>query len=597
MTGPLVERAPDAVVGYRPPEVNVEQRDDGVLILRHPEPANLTGLLVPQVLQVQAALYPDRTFLKQRHGEEWATITYRDFLDRVNALGEGLIASGLLPGAIVVVVTENSIDAAVVTMAVMTACGVVAPLAPQMLDGDASGVREACRMLDAFGLVCDRSVGELEESLPLRVALSENADGWKNLGDLAACGREGANIADRAASLTPDSLAKVLFTSGSTGSPKPVINTHGMLSAAQDVSRQLFTQLETEEDEVYRLTDWLPWHHTYGGNSNFNSVLWEAGVLVIDPGKPLPGLFADTVSSLIAEPPSIFIGVPASFAMLVAALEADAEFAKSFFTNVRALVSGGAALAPSLIERLQVLSYATIGAPVLIGGGYGMTETCAMITQIYWQGAAPDCLGLPPPGVELKLVPHDETRFECRVRGPNVTPGYYTPQGPETAGMFDDEGFFITGDTLSFVDVNRPEQGLVFAGRMKEEFKLATGTWVRVGRLHTECVDVLGDLVKDLVIVGENREDIRVLLWLADQVTMAEVHDRLEGLAAATRGQSVRIAAAAPLAAPPDPAKGELTAKGTLNQIRMRHNRAREISALYALPFRDVFNTRAVPSG
>lgn len=271
MTGPFVERAPDAVVGYRPPEVNVEQRDDGVLILRHPEPAHLTGLLVPQVLQVQAALYPDRTFLKQRHGEEWATITYRDFRDRVNILGGGLIASGLSPGAIVIVVTENSIEAALVTMAVLMAGGVIAPLAPQMLDGDALGVREACVMLDAFALVCDQPAGDLEKSLPLRIALGDNADGWMNLAGLAACGREGANIADRAASLTPDSLAKILFTSGSTGSPKPVINTHGMLSAAQDVSRQLFTQLETEGDEVYRLTDWLPWHHTYGGPCRSNA--------------------------------------------------------------------------------------------------------------------------------------------------------------------------------------------------------------------------------------------------------------------------------------------------------------------------------------
>ena len=590
MTEQLANSEAGTVVGYRAPELDIEQRQDGVLILRHPEPAKLMGLLVTEVLQNQAAAHPDRVFLKQRSKDGWASISYRDFLDKVNVLGEGLIARGLLLGVVVIVATENSIETALLSMAVMTAGGVVAPIAPQMLAGNALDVRKACATLDAFAIVCDKPIATLEAPVSVSISINEKADGWIDLTDLENFGKGRSELHHRSASLTADSPAKILFTSGSTGYPKPVINTHGMLSAAQDISRQLFTQLKAEGDEVYRLTDWLPWHHTYGGNSNFNGVLWQAGMLVIDPGKPAPGLFAQTVLSLKAEPPSVYIGVPASFAMLAAELEADDEFATDFFGKVRALVSGGAALAPSLKERLQALSYRATGRPVLIGGGYGMTETCAMITQIYWQGAAPDTLGLPPPGIELKLVPYDETRFECRVRGPNVTPGYFSLQGPDAADMFDDEHFFITGDTLSFVDPEKPEEGLVFAGRVKEEFKLATGTWVRVGQMRVELLDALTPLVKDAVIVGENRDDVRALLWLEDEVAIDDVHERIAWLGKKARGQSKRLAAAAALQTPPDPARGELTAKGTLNQIRLRQNRIHEISALYAIPVSDTVN-------
>ncbi len=564
--------------------LTVERRDDGVLVLKHPDPLALSGTLVPQMFRQQAANSPDAIFIKENVGAAQETSTYAEFLNRCDGVARGLVEKGAKPGHIIVVAAENGISYAVLMMAALSIGVIVAPLPPQSLAVAPSYVAAVCQMLGAFAFSTDDPAAAEIIDLPYRISLNGGQDGWHSLDELV--GPADVKITPLLDSLTPDMIAKIMFTSGSTGGPKPVINTHGMLSAAQDIQAQLFTHIRDMGDtERYTLTDWLPWHHTYGGNSNFNSVIWSGGQLVIDRGKPTPTDFHHTLSVLKDDLPSLFIGVPISFSMLVDALEGDDDLAKRFFGEVRGIVNGGAALGEAVITRLQALAAKWRGEPIFIGGGYGMTETSAIITQIYWAGAHPETLGLPPPGVEVKLVPLGDGRYECAVRGPNVTPGYYSPDGPVTEGLFDDEGFLRTGDALCLINEADPKEGLRYAGRLKEEFKLANGVWVRVGQVRTDLINELSDYVHDVVIVGENKDEVGALLWMKDNSNLSTITERLDRFNALHKGASRRIARVAMLAAPPNAAAGEIVAKGGLNQIRMRQTRSAEIDALYACHF------------
>jgi feruloyl-CoA synthase len=370
----------------------------------------------------------------------------------------------------------------------------------------------------------------------------------------------GNEIEVAAEAVGPDTVAKILFTSGSTGPPKGVLTTHRMLCCNQQMTRQVWP-FTTEEPVV--LVDWLPWSHTFGGSHDVGLVLWSGGTLYLDAGRPTPGLIETTLANLAEVSPNAFFSVPAGFAALLPHLEADAGLAERFFANLRLILYAGAALPQASWDRLAALARRTVDRPIPFTASWGSTETAPMATTAHFPLDGPGCIGVPVPGVTVKLVPTERTH-ELRVKGPNVTPGYLGE--PEvTAAAFDDEGFYRMGDAGRFVDPEHPERGIVFDGRVAEDFKLATGTWVNVGTVRTALVSAGAGLIRDAVLTGHDGPELGALVWLTAE-------DR-EGLRAAVDKHnaahpqsSARIGRVLVLAEPPAIDGGEITDKGYVNQ-------------------------------
>jgi feruloyl-CoA synthase len=410
---------------------------------------------------------------------------------------------------------------------------------------------------------------------------------------------EPTGAVDRAhAKVGPDTVAKILFTSGSTGNPKGVINTQRMLCSNQ---AQIRAGLAFVADEPPVLVDWLPWNHTFGGNHNFNLVLDNGGSLYIDEGKPLPGAVAATARNLKEIAPTIFFYVPKGFEALLPHLRADTELRKNFFSRLKALFYAGAGLQQYVWDELQAMSVATCGERVIFLSSIGSTETSPLALACNWDFPRPGNIGLPAPGVELKLVPN-EGKLEARLKGPNITPGYW--RRPDlTAESFDDEGYYKIGDALKFVDPADPGKGLLFDGRLAEDFKLASGTWVSAGALRAQFVDYCAPLVRDAVIAGADRDDLTVLVFpdieacrkfaghaadasvmtvLGDAKLREEFRHRLNALARHSTGSSTRIRRMMLMAEPPSLDNGEATDKGSINQRAVLTRRAALVEELYA---------------
>ena len=324
--------------------------------------------------------------------------------------------------------------------------------------------------------------------------------------------------------------------------------------------------------------DWLPWSHTFGGNVVLHSALRRGTAVHLDAGAPMPGRFDQTVANLRDVCPTELNSVPAACSLLLQAMESNADFATRFFSRLRSCSFGGAALSPMLYERFQALAVRTCGQRIAFTGGYGMTETCGIITSVYWATDRADLVGLPPPGVTLKLVRLDATRFECRVRGPNVFHGY---AGTSNGSSFDEEGYFLTGDAVEFACASDPAAGLVFAGRLKEDFKLANGSWVRAARLREELLNHLRPTASDLIVIGENREELAALVWATEESSVFPALQKRCREFNANRSTTQRIARLMVLRGLPSSQDGELTAKGTINTRRVVERRQDQIEQLY----------------
>jgi len=420
--------------------------------------------------------------------------------------------------------------------------------------------------------------------------------GARPLAELAVTA-PGPRLARAFSMLAPDRIAKILFTSGSTGAPKGVLNTHRMMAANQQMMRQAWPFL-AEHRPV--LVDWLPWSHTFAGNHNMNLIFTAGGTLYVDGGRPAPALFAQSIANLRDVPPTLYFNVPAGYGQLVPALEADPSFAASFFSRLQLMFNAGAALPGALRERLAQLAKRTTGRAIPVTGAWGATETAPAATVAHFEYANARCIGVPLPGTEVKLVPA-EGAYEIRVKGPNVTPGYFA-RPDLTAAAFDDEGFYQSGDAVAFADPRNPNAGLVFRGRIAEDFKLATGTFVRVGALRTallSCAPVLSDAV----ITGEERPFVGALAWLnaAEARTLLSEEPQQSGelivneallktLAKALadhnadQGSAARIERLAVLARPPNLDAGEITDKGYINQRHVLASRVGIAEMLYADP-------------
>ena len=588
--------APMRVLNRPTPTVSVERRPDGTLVLSAGRtlPADLP--LVIDRLQAAALRRPDVTFLAERRGPDraWRRLTYSAAWAQTGAVASWLIAQGFGPASPpVAILSDNSLENAVFLFGALRAGVLVAPISPNYaLAGDFARLDHALSVVQP-GLVFAQdsaAYGAALDRAQARGARIVTVDGRRGLafGALASSSVDAA-VAERRLHIDADTPAKILFTSGSTGLSKGVLNTHGNLAAGAEMIRMVGEPLDDQRVAVS--LDWLPWHHTWGGNANLNSIVRVAGSLYIDGGRPIPGRFQETLENLRELSPSGFGTVPAAYPMLLEALERDADLRAKFFKNMRGLGYGGALLPQESFDRLQGVATEQLGERLPFGCGWGMTETTSTGLMVYWNVDRAGLLGLPQPGLIAKLVPAGD-RYELRVKGANIMPGYY--RNPEAnAQAFDDEGFFKTGDAARWVDAARPEAGIVFAGRLAEEFKLASGTWVRATTLRTQLIDALRPFVRDLVVAAPDRPWLGALVWL-DATACAEVggpdvwRPALARLLAAFNarpgGSSTRILRLLPLDEPPSVAAGEVTDKRSINGRRVLERRAADVARLYAEP-------------
>jgi len=389
------------------------------------------------------------------------------------------------------------------------------------------------------------------------------------------------------AAIGPDTIAKVLFTSGSTGEPKGVVNTHRMLTSNQESLRACWPFLDAEPPIV---VDWLPWSHTFGGNHNFHLVLRNGGTLYVDRGRPAPGLVEITLRNMADVGPTIWFNVPRGFDQAVLELERDPELARAALRNLRVLFYAAAALGKTTRERLEAVARAAGNPDLFFTSAWGSTETSPLSTSAHFPTATTGVLGVPVPGVALKLARKDD-RLELRVKGPNVTPGHWRPGGAVTPIALDEDGFLPTGDAGRFADEARPEAGVVFAGRISENFKLSSGTWVNVGAVRLALVDACAPLLADAVIAGHDREALGALLVVSpassslpeDEVRL-RLWRALSAHAARHPGSSEHVRRALVLARPLSLDDGETTDKGYTNQRRVLENRAADVARLFAEP-------------
>jgi feruloyl-CoA synthase len=600
-------RPPFRPIAYASPDVRTERAADGSLLIRSATPLGAHDASLARMFRVSAAAQPARTFLAERAGESWRSVTYAQARQAVDALAQALIERALSAERPVMILSGNAIDHALLMLAGFTAGAPVAPIsvAYSLQSQDHAKLKQIADLLQP-GLVYVADTAPFAPALAaldlrgVEIVASRNGAARANVTafDGLLQTNAGAAVEAAVAATHADTVAKILFTSGSTGAPKGVINTHGMLTANQQQIAQLWPFL-TEDPLV--LVDWLPWNHTFGGNHNFNLVLRQAGTLYIDGGKPLPALVGETVRNLAEISPTIYFNVPAGYAALLPHLEQDDGLARAFFQRLRLIFYAGAALPQDLWERLEAVSVRTTGARVPMTSSWGTTETAPLAVAAHYLIERAGNVGVPAPGCEIKLVPAGG-KLEVRVRGPNVTPGYWK-QPDLTAAAFDADGFYRPGDAMRLADANDAGKGLLFDGRLAEDFKLMTGVWVHVGVLRVGLLAAASPVLQDAAVAGENRGFIGLLAWLNPagcqkvigagapetpaELTRhpgirAHVRASLARWNAAQSGTSHRIARVVLLAEPPSIDANEITDKGYINQRRVLERRASEVKRLYA---------------
>ena len=576
---------------------------DGTLVLSSADRLREHPVTVLHSLRAWADADPDHPLVAERAaGGGWRSCSYREAAAAAEAIGQGLLERGLGPDRPLLVLSGNGVNHLLVTLGAMTAGIPVAPVsvAYSVQSRDHERIRSIVGLIgpgavfaedgDRFGAALD-AVG----AVPAIVATGRPA-GTERLGDLLATA-PGAEVAAAFSGLGPDTVAKILFTSGSTGTPKGVLNTHRMLAANQQMIAQVWPFLAAERPVI---VDWLPWSHTFGGNHNVNMMITAGGTVYVDAGRPVPGLFAQTIENLADVPPTVYFNVPAGYGQLVPALEADPDFAGRFFSRLRLMFNAAAALPAGLRTRLAALARQATGHEIPVTASWGATETAPAVTGAHYEFADARCIGVPLPGAEVKLVPADDG-YELRARGPMVTPGYFG-RPDLTAQAFDAGGFYRSGDAAAPADPAGPAAGLVFRGRIAEDFKLLTGTFVRVGAVRAALLSAV-PVLADAVITGENRPQPGALAWLnpaeasrllgqvppsrGEVISDPALSELLAGALAEhnrAAGSAARVERLLVMARPADLDAGEITDKGYVNQRRVLDRRAALVDLLYTDP-------------
>ncbi|HEX7561789.1 MAG TPA: AMP-binding protein [Bradyrhizobium sp.] len=591
-------------------DIAVERRPDGVIILKSRIPLKPYEKHIPASLAKWAAEKPDRIWLAQRGGadRQWRKLSYGEAKRTVDALTQGILDLGLEPGRPVAILSGNSIEHALMTQAAMQARHPAAPISPaySLMSQDHVKLKylfdliKPALVMVQDGPAFEKALKALDLDGVTVVHVARACEGIKSvaLADLATTPAT-SDVVGSIAKIMPETVGKLLFTSGSTGMPKAVINTQAMMCA----NAAMMMQVRPRDPDAPQATylDWMPWNHTMGGNALFNPVLIEGGALYIDDGRPMPGMIEETLRNLREISPTYYANVPAGYAALAAAMEKDDALCRSFFKNLSLMAYGGARLPDDLFDRMQALAVRATGERLVFYTGWGSTETGPTSTGTYWDTERVGLIGLPFPGVELKMIPAG-SKYELRLRGVNVTPGYFG-RPDLTAAAFDEEGFYCIGDAGVFVDPNDPVQGIIFAGRVVEDFKLTTGTFVHVGSLRTDAIAAATPVVQDALVAGQDRPFVGLLAWpnlhacrqivgdpdasYEDVVKHPDVLACLKsGLQAhnkSTEGaSSMRVARAMLMTEPPSIDGNELTDKGYINQRAGLERRAALVERLYA---------------
>ncbi len=592
-------------------EPNIDRRADGTIYITcrdslAPYPDKIT-----ERLEYWAKAAPERIFMAERDERgEWRKVTYAEALAFARSYGEALLARNLSAEKPLVILSGNGVDHQMLSLGALYAGIAYAPVSPaySLISADFGKLRDIFRLLTP-GLVFAADgapfARAIEAVVPPDIEVVVVKNPPKNrrttlLSELAKT-QPTATIDAAHGKVGPDTIAKFLFTSGSTGVPKGVINTQRMLCSNQVMLR---AALAFFQDEPPVILDWAPWHHTAGGNHDVGLVLYNGGTFYIDEGKPAPGAIEATVRNLRDVAPTWYFNVPKGYEALIPFLRADRALREKFFSNLKVLWFAGAALSQPVFDAMKEMAVETCGERIPFLTGLGSTETAPFALGRMWDSDHSTNMGLPGPGIELKLVPA-QGKLEARLRGPNITPGYW--RQPElTAQAFDEEGYYRLGDALKFEDPADPRKGLLFDGRLTEDFKLSTGTWVSVGPLRTQIMNRFQPYMRDVVLAGENENEITALgipdlpairalhpeldksmsdsEVLHSDAVRARVKERLVAFKRESTGSSNRLTRILLMDEPPSMDAGEMTDKGSINQRALLARRANLVTELYANP-------------
>ena len=563
------------LVRLGPTDVVVERHQNGAVYLRSPHALGNYPRKISEKLDYWASAAPDRVFLAQREGGgAWEKFTYAEVREGARRVAQALIDRKLSAERPVVVLSGNDIEHALIELGCLYAGIPYVPVSPSysLLSTDYSKLKHIVDLVTP-GLVYANLEGAFSRAIEAAVP-----DGVEVLSrddfHLLDQGKAGAAVDQAHARVTPDTIAKLLFTSGSTGNPKAVINTQRMWCANQEMAR---TMLAFVQDEPPVMVEWAPWHHTAGGNKDFGLALYNGGTLYIDEGKPLPGAIEETVRNLREIAPTFYFNVPKGYEALLPYLQKDAALRQNFFSRLKVLWFAGAGVSQYVFDQYKALAHATCGEQILFLTGLGSTETAPFTLGRMWDTEDASNMGLPPPGAEVKLVPVGD-KYEMRLKGPHIFPGYW--RQPElTAQAFDEEGYYRLGDAFVFQDEQAPQKGLIFRGRIAEDFKLSTGTWVHVGPLRARFLEHFAPLVRDVVIAGEGRSELAALVFPGNQYDEKAFREKLATFDSS--GSSNRIARTLVLDEPPSLDAGEVTDKGTINQRAVLARRQALVRKLY----------------
>ncbi|UWQ96275.1 feruloyl-CoA synthase [Rhodobacteraceae bacterium M385] len=569
---------------YQPHDVIREDRTDGTVVLRARAELGEIAERTTDWLEHWAVATPNTVFLAERSGDGWREVSYREARDTARAIAVGLLDIGVGPDRPVMVITGNSVAHGLLALACQYAGAPIVPVAEQyaaipaargQIDYIASLIQPGAVFADDGAALADVFARDSLRGVQQLMATGPGLT-------LDALSQRGGDL--RGVSVGPDTVAKILMTSGSTSAPKGVKTTHRMMCVNQ---AQIAMGLPFLKSRPPVLVDWLPWNHVFGGSHNFNIVLANGGTMYIDGGKPVPALIGKTVENNRLKQGTISFNVPVGFAALRDAMKDDPGFAKAFFEDLDMLFYAGASLPQDVWSDLETMALDVRGDLPLFTSSWGLTETAPAALLQHEPTKRSGVVGVPLPGVDVKLIPVDD-RYEVRVKGPSIFNGYLG-DAQKTADAFDEEGYFRTGDAMAFVDPDDMNQGLKFDGRIGEEFKLVTGTWVRAGVLRLKVLEALKGIAQDVVLVGEGHGEVGALIVPTQGLRESAVEKAgalltdadfagLRGWSGGSAGQIKRVLV---MAEPPNIADGEITAKGNLNFAKLKSRRADLIERLY----------------